>query len=134
VRCSWKGQGDEPSFVVVGISGVYPKDAAADKSCKFGYAFGELFTGSIAPDFFSIFLTSATARLGSSCMPRYKCGLNECCPFSRSRAGFTGYVGFRLVRRVGSHYLFRESIALELHYVGAEAPVVCEGVLQATSL
>jgi hypothetical protein len=117
MRCSWKGRGDAPSLVVVAISGVYPKDAAADKNCKFRYAFGELFTGSNALGFFSIFLTSAVARLGSSCKPRCKCGLNECSPFSQSRAGFTGYLGFRLVRRVDSHY------------VGAEAPVVGDGVL-----
>jgi hypothetical protein len=49
--CSWKGQGDESSLVDVGISGVYPKDVAADKSCKFGNAFGELFTSSIASFF-----------------------------------------------------------------------------------
>jgi hypothetical protein len=52
VHCSWKGQGDEPSLVDVGISRIYPKDAMADKSCKFGNAFGELFTGSIVLFFF----------------------------------------------------------------------------------
>jgi hypothetical protein len=55
MRCSWKGQEDEPSLVDVGIFGVYPKDAVADKSYKFGNAFGKLFIGSIVSFFFLYF-------------------------------------------------------------------------------
>jgi hypothetical protein len=63
MRCSWKGQEDEPSLVDVGIFGVYPKDAVADKSYKFGNAFGKLFIGSIVSFFFFDFpyLCSSTS-------------------------------------------------------------------------